>query len=46
MLNEAIPKTLPLLSNKRTIVFDAYVSHPPLGDDTSLSIVAVCYLVF
>ena len=46
MLNDAIQKTLPLLSNNRTIVFGTDVSHPPPGDVPSLSIVAVCYLVF
>jgi hypothetical protein len=44
MLEDALNKRIPLLTDVPTIVFGADVTHPPAGESLSPSIAAVCSL--
>ena len=45
MLNDAIQRKIPLVSDRPTIIFGADVTHPQPREDSSPSIAAVCSLV-
>ena len=45
MLENALYKRIPLLTDVPTIVFGADVTHPSAGEDASPSIAAVCCFV-
>lgn len=42
MLDDAIKKNIPLVTDRPTIIFGADVTHPQPGEDSSPSIAAVC----
>jgi eukaryotic translation initiation factor 2C len=44
VLEDALNKRIPLLTDVPTIVFGADVTHPPAGESLSPSIAAVCSL--
>lgn len=45
MLNDAIQRSIPLVTDIPTIIFGADVTHPPPGEDTNPSIAAVCEVI-
>lgn len=46
MLNDALRRNIPLVTDRPTIIFGADVTHPQPGEDSSPSIAAVCSVVF
>lgn len=44
MLNDAIQRRIPLVTDLPTIIFGADVTHPAPGEDSNPSIAAVCEL--
>lgn len=42
MLNDAIQRRIPLVTDLPTIIFGADVTHPAPGEDSNPSIAAVC----
>jgi eukaryotic translation initiation factor 2C len=46
VLNDALQRNIPLVTDRPTIIFGADVTHPQPGEDSSPSIAAVCSVVF
>ena len=46
MLDDAIQRKIPLVSDYPTIIFGADVTHPQPGEDSSSSIAAVSLVMF
>lgn len=46
MLNDAIQRNIPLVTDRPTIILGAGVNHPQPEDYSSPSIAAVCFVVF
>jgi eukaryotic translation initiation factor 2C len=42
VLNDALHRNIPLVTDRPTIIFGADVTHPQPGEDSSPSIAAVC----
>jgi len=46
VLNDAIRRNIPLITDRPTIIMGADVTHPQPGEDSSPSIAAVCISYF